>query len=59
VDDKVIIAVINGDLIVKRVKKKGEKLLLVPDNKDYAPIEVREDMDFEVWGVVMHVIHTL
>ncbi|NIA19050.1 MAG: translesion error-prone DNA polymerase V autoproteolytic subunit [Xanthomonadaceae bacterium] len=59
VDGKVVIAVINGELLVKRVRKVGERLFLLPENQAYQPIEVQEEMDFELWGVVTHAIHPL
>ena len=59
VDGKVVIAIINAELLVKRVRKVGERLFLLPENQAYQPIEVREEMDFELWGVVTHVIHSL
>lgn len=58
-DGKVVIAVINGELLVKRVRKVGQRLFLLPENQAYQPIEVREEMDFELWGVVTQVIHSL
>jgi len=59
VDGKVVIAIINAELLVKRVRKVGGRLFLLPENQAYQPIEVREEMDFELWGVVTHVIHSL
>ena len=58
-NNTVVIAAINGDLTVKRFMKTGGKLLLVPDNSRYRPIEIRDGMDFEVWGVATTVIHAL
>ncbi|MBW1645957.1 MAG: translesion error-prone DNA polymerase V autoproteolytic subunit [Deltaproteobacteria bacterium] len=58
-DGKVVIAVINGELLVKRVRRAGNRLLLLPENPAYEAIEVRQEMDFELWGVVTHVIHAL
>lgn len=57
--NSVVIAVINGDLTVKRILRTGGKLLLAPENPRYRPIEIRESMEFEVWGVVTSVIHSL
>ena len=57
--DSVVIAVINGDLTVKRIQRTGGKLFLAAENPRYHPIEIRECMDFEVWGVVTCVIHSL
>lgn len=58
-DKKVVIAVVNGDLTVKRIRIIKDKYYLTPENKDYEPLEIREEMDFEVWGVVTNVIHPL
>lgn len=58
-DGKVVIAVINGELLVKRVRKVDTRLFLLPENQAYRPIEVQEEMDFELWGVVTHVVHSL
>jgi DNA polymerase V len=58
-DNKIIIAVINGELTVKRVRKARDGLYLMPENDDFKTIEVTEEMDFQIWGVVTHVIHSL
>ena len=58
-DKKIVIAVINGELTVKRIRITGEKVTLVPENKNYEPIRVEEEMDFEIWGIVTNVIHPL
>ncbi len=56
---KVVIAVINGELTVKRLFKERNKLYLMPENPNYPAIEVTEAMDFMIWGVVTNVIHEL
>ena len=56
---KIIIAVINGELTVKRLRKHRNKLWLMPENPDYQPIEIDENIDFHIWGVVTNVIHAL
>jgi DNA polymerase V len=58
-DKKIVIAVVNGEFTVKRVQKKTNKLYLISENDHYEPMEVKEDMDFEIWGVVLHVIHSV
>ena len=55
--NKIVIARISGELTVKRMCVLEEKLFLMPDNDQYSPIEITEEMDFEVWGVVTYVIH--
>lgn len=54
---KVVVAVVNGELTVKRLAKNGTTLLLVPENPAYSPIEVSEEASFFIWGVVTNVIH--
>lgn len=58
-DGNIVIAVIDGELTVKKLRLKKNKLTLVPENPKYKPIEVNENMSFEVWGVVITVIHPL
>ncbi len=58
-DKKIVVAVLNGDFTVKRVCKIKDKLYLVSENDDYAPIEIKENAEFEIWGVVVHVIHSV
>lgn len=53
----IVIAVLNGEFTVKRILKRGSQLLLAPENPRYAPIEVREGEEFQIWGVVTYVIH--
>lgn len=55
--NKIVIARINDEFTVKRIKIENEKLFLMPDNEEYSPLEITPDMDFEVWGVVKYVIH--
>ena len=53
----IVLGIINGEFTVKRIKKKGDDLLLMPDNPDYKPIKIDDNMDFQVWGVVTYVVH--
>lgn len=57
-NNKIVVAVVNGDFTVKRVSKRGGKLFLVAENPDYPPLEVSESAEFEIWGVVLHVVHS-
>ncbi len=55
--NQVVIARIADELTVKRIQYNGKKLFLIADNDNYKPIEITPEMDFEVWGVVIYVIH--
>lgn len=57
VDGKVVVAAINGNLSVKRLKQDGDDVYLVSENDDYDDIEVTPHNEFQVWGVVTYVIH--
>jgi DNA polymerase V len=54
---KIAIVVIDAEFTVKRLAKRGDKLFLVPENENFAELEIREEMDFEVWGIVTSIIH--
>lgn len=56
-ENKIVVAVVNGEFTVKRLKKKGSDLYLVAENKNYQPIKITPELDFQVWGVVTFVIH--
>jgi len=56
-NNSIVLAVIDSEFTVKRIKKNGEKLYLNPENDAFNPIEITEDMNFNVWGVVTHIIH--
>ena len=56
---QVVIAALNGEFTLKRYLKNLKGTFLVPENKNYPTLEVKEDMDFQVWGVATFVIHTL
>lgn len=57
-NNQIIIAYINGEFTVKRLKiEKNKQMWLYPENKDYSPLQITEEMDFRIWGVVTNVIH--
>lgn len=58
-NNSIIIAALNGELTVKRLVKNDGAVYLAAENPGYNQIEVKPEMQFEVWGVVIHVIHTL
>jgi DNA polymerase V len=58
-DGQVAIAVVDGELLVKRLRWRKGRLFLEAEHPDYPPLQIREAMNFEVWGVVTHSIHSL
>ena len=57
VSENIVVAALDGELTLKRIRKIHGKLYLAAENSGYAPIPVTEDSDLIVWGVVTHVIH--
>lgn len=57
--ESIVIACINGDLTVKKLVFEEGKPYLVAANPNYPPIEVREDDELIIWGVVTKSIHNL
>jgi len=55
----VVIAVVNGELTVKRIRIKGKKVTLEAENENYPAQRIDAETEFEVWGVVTNVIHKL
>ncbi len=56
-NSKVVVAYLNGELTVKRLRILDNKIFLMPENPLYTPIEITPSMSFEIRGVVTFVIH--
>lgn len=56
-NNDIILAVVNGEFTVKRIKKSEDELYLMPANENYKPMKITEEMNFQVWGVVNFIIH--
>lgn len=48
----IVIAVVDGDLTVKRLIKRGDVVILHPENPRFKDIEFKEGQELQVWGVV-------
>ena len=53
---KIAVCLIDGDFTVKRIKKEKNKLFLVPENKKYKKLEIKEESELIIWGIVEYVI---
>ncbi len=59
VSGKVIIAVLNGDMLIRRLEKTSKSTRLLADADKLSPISIDPLCeDFSIWGVVTYVIHT-
>ncbi len=55
-DGDIIIAVLHGEFTVKQISIVKDTFSLIPQNPQYSPMKISDDMDFEIWGVVTYSI---
>ena len=53
---KTVIAVVDGEMLIRLYEKTFNKLRLVPATSNLSPLEVNELQDCSIWGVVAYVI---
>lgn len=58
-DGKIVIAAVNGELTVKRLSCKDNCVQLLPANPEFNPIDITDDSEMVIWGVVKLVLHEL
>ena len=51
-DGHIVVACLDGEFTVKRLRREGQRVWLQPANVDFPRIEVNRERDFQVWGVV-------
>lgn len=56
-DRQIVVAMLDGEFTVKRLRKRGGKVFLEAENHAYPPIEVTESQELVIWGAVTFVIH--
>lgn len=56
-DGAIVIAALNGELTVKRLSRQKGRVQLIPANPKFPPIEITEELDVVIWGVVTLVLH--
>ena len=58
-NNKIAVCFIEGEFTVKRLIVKRNKIWLKPENSSYKPIEVKDDDQLIIWGIVTNVIKKL
>lgn len=58
-DGNIVIAYVDGEFTVKRLRKNRNVYQLVPENENYPIITIKDGMEFSIWGVVTNVIHSV
>ncbi len=56
-DGKIIIAVVNGEFTVKRLKFINNFSWLMPENPKYKPVKIMPESNMQIFGVVTYAIH--
>lgn len=59
VHNRIVVAVIDNEMAVKRLSIKNDKISLLSENKHYYPINITRGMECYIWGVVTAVIRKL
>lgn len=58
-DGRIVIAEIDGELTVKRLKRTANGWLLQASNPEFTDIQVSDKNDLHIWGIVTHVLRTV
>lgn len=58
-DGNVVVAILDGELTVKRLVLNGRGVTLHPENPDYPDIRIPELCDLSIWGVATRCLHKL
>jgi DNA polymerase V len=59
VPGRIVICALNGELVVKRLKRRENQWILASENPFYPDIRLNEELDMVIWGVVTNVIHAV
>jgi len=57
VNNSIIVAVLNGDLVVKRILFEAQGVVLLSEHPRYLTIVVQASDGFSIWGVVTYSLH--
>ena len=56
VSGKIVVAVLDGELTVKRLHIRRDVRRLVPENPKYKPLRIEPGQELQIWGVVTGVV---
>lgn len=55
--NKIVVAAVDGEWVVKRLYKRGDVVKLLSDNPEFPPILFSEGQELTIFGVVDRVLH--
>lgn len=53
---KIAVCFVDGEFTVKRLKRENERLWLVAENPKYPALEITDQTQLVIWGIVTYVI---
>jgi len=53
----IVVAMLNGEFLIKKLVLIKNKLCLIPRNSKYPVFEISKEASFDIWGVVTYSIH--
>ena len=59
INDSIVVAVLNGGFLVKRLHVEGQSIILLSEHPRYPQLTVQPSDDFVVWGVVTYCLHSV
>ena len=59
VNGKIVIAVLDGEMMIRRYEKTFNSCRLIAESDSISPVEVNELSNFKVWGVVVGMIRMM
>jgi DNA polymerase V len=57
-DGMIVVAAVNGELVVKRLSVKNNTAVLLSENENYAPITIGDGEECFIWGCVVGSVRT-
>lgn len=57
-DGSIVIAAVYGEMMVKRLSIKTNKRFLISENESYKPVELSDEEECYIWGVVVGSVRT-
>ncbi|MES2206749.1 MAG: translesion error-prone DNA polymerase V autoproteolytic subunit [Pseudomonadota bacterium] len=58
-NNDIVVAAIDNQLVIKRLKKTKTAIYLLAENPAYSTITIKKDQELVIWGVATCVLHKL
>ena len=58
INGDIVVAILDGEFLIKELSYIDGHPVLIPHNNNYQIIHISKDMEFQIWGVVVHSIRS-